>query len=44
MSDLKFASVKILNFNHSTGLSLIYHDQMDIMEQAATNILMIIFI
>ena len=27
---LKFASVKISNFNHSTGL--IYHDQMDILE------------
>ena len=38
------ASVKILNFNLSTGLSVIHHDQMDIVEQAATNILMIIFI
>ena len=31
-SALKFASVKILNFNHSIGLIVIYHDQMDIMD------------
>ena len=28
---LKFASVKISNFNHITGLSVIYHDQINIM-------------
>ena len=37
-------SAKISNFNHSTGLSCIYHDQMYIMEQAATKIVTRIFI
>ena len=36
-SALSFASVQISNFKHSTRLSVIYHDQMDIREQVSTN-------
>ena len=39
ISALNFASVQIPNFKHSTGLSVIYHDQMDIREQASTKFL-----
>ena len=39
-----FASVQITNFKHRTELSVIYPDQRDIIEQAATNIWMRIFI
>ena len=39
-SALKFANVQISIFKHSTGLSDIYHDQMDSIKQASTNILM----
>ena len=34
------ASVQISNVKHSIVLSIIYHDQMDIMEQESTNFLM----
>ena len=39
----KSLSVQFSNVKHSTVLSVIHHDQMDIMEQASTNFLMIIF-
>ena len=39
-----FASVQITNFKHRTELSVIYPDQRDIIEQAAPNIWMRIFI
>ena len=35
-SALNFASVQISNVKHNTELSVIYHDHMDIMEQAST--------
>ena len=38
-SALTFASMHISYVKHSEGVSTIYHDQMDIMEQATTNIL-----
>ena len=38
-----FEGVKISNVKHSS-VSNIYHDQMDIMEQASANFLMSIFI
>ena len=37
-SAINFAS-EIKYFKHITGLSIFYHDQMDIIEQASTNIL-----
>ena len=43
-SALNFAGVQISDFKHSTGLSVIDHDQMDSREQASTNILMTNFI
>ena len=43
-SALNFASVQILNFKHSTGSSVIYHDQIDIREQASTKVLIKFFI
>ena len=42
-SALNFASVQISNFKHSTGLNVIYHDQMDISKHAWTNFLKIFF-
>ena len=38
-SALNFASVQISVFEHSTGLSVIYHDQIEIREQASKNVL-----
>ena len=37
-SALNFASVQISNVKHNTELSVIYHDHMDIMEQAMPGI------
>ena len=34
---LNFSSVQISNVQHSTVLSVIYHDKMNIMEQALSN-------
>ena len=41
---LNLASVQISIFKHRTGVSVIYHNQMDIMAQASANILMKILI
>ena len=40
----KILQVYISDFKHSTGLSVIYHDQMDIWEQASTKNFEIIFL
>ena len=39
-----FACVQISNVKHSTVLSVIYHNQMGIMEKSSTNFLMSIFV
>ena len=38
------AIVQILDVKHRTGLSVIYHNKMDNMEQVSTNILMSILV
>ena len=43
-SALIFACVQISNVKHITVLSVIYHDQIDIMEKSSTIFLMSIFI
>ena len=39
-SALNFASVQISNVKYSTVMSEIYHDKMNTIEQASTNVLM----
>ena len=43
-STLNFSRLQISNIRQSTGLSCIYHDQMDMMEQETTNMSMRIWI